>query len=134
MRQKHCRRCGHVFVPRPSWSRHCGCQPAYVLVECSECRDVFQSARRGRSGRPRKTCDVACAMKRNRRIATERLQADTAEATAWWLSLSLGARGAVGAWLKTEPPPSGWTGGKVLWAYFCRSAFTWEQRAASGVW
>jgi hypothetical protein len=66
-------------------------------------------------------------MARDRRRAREARDADAAEAKAWWLSLTEEQRLAAMAHVRRNPPPPNFAGGKQLWAYFSRAAFSCER-------
>lgn len=109
--------------------------PAAATVEviCSECGGGFLAPLKRRTGRPRKTCETRCALARNRRLAAEVVEADRAEAARWWLGLDFDQRDAAMAWVAGNPTPPNFRGGRQLWAYFNRAAFSCEQRVVSGV-
>jgi hypothetical protein len=102
-------------------------------VACSECPKRIGQAPTANGGRPRKTCGEVCALKRQRRLAGEALFADQAEATRWWLALHEDQRTAAMAWARENPPDASWRGGRQLWAYFNRAAFSCERVVVSGV-
>lgn len=104
-----------------------------TLGTCSECPKLIITGTGRRGGRARKTRGKGCLMKRSRRMATEVVHADVAEATRWWLALTEDQRTAAMAFVRSEPPPYGFRGGKQLWSYFNRAAFSCEQRVVSGV-
>ena len=98
---------------------------------CSECHKLIVVGSTPRGGRPRKTCGWKCSLARQRRRAKEACCADAPEIAAWWLALNLGQRLAAMAYVRTNPPPPGFIGGKPDWAYYSRHAFSCEGRPVS---
>jgi hypothetical protein len=85
---------------------------------------------RGRTAkRPRKTCSAACYTARKVRRQRALLADHVAESARWWLSLGFSGRCAASAWARVNSPPAWFKGGRSLWAYCNRSAFSCEGRA-----
>lgn len=127
---RRCQRCRSVFQPRHE-ERYCGCAPVVVLAECSECRCVFRASRDRRGGRPRKTCDARCYARRQARLLRESRASERAEASRWWLSLSMEQREVAMAWAKANPRPTDLRVGIQMWAYLNRAEFSAESRPVS---
>lgn len=95
------------------------------VTACRECNKPIES---GATGRPRVVCSHECERARRNRERLEVKNADAKEAGAWWDRLTWDQRCAAVAWARRNPAPSGFTGGRYVWAYFNRAEFSCEGR------
>lgn len=104
--------------------------PVTRVAVCSECNGPASFVSHGR---PRKTCGSTCALARQRRLTQAARHAEKDAARNWWLGLTEEQRLAAMAFVRREPPPADWHGGKQGWAWVCREAFSCEGAVTAGV-